>query len=77
MMGGLDGFEARASRWPSILTPTSTSGDDQLGEFILPYEVVRTAPDPARLLLSILLSTYEAAGATARWDRAARERAAP
>lgn len=45
-----------------------------LGEFVLPYELVRTASDPDRLLLQFLQSTYEAAAATAGWDRAALER---
>jgi hypothetical protein len=45
-----------------------------LGEFILPYEAVRSAPDPDQTLLSFLQSTYEAAANLARWDRAALER---
>jgi hypothetical protein len=48
--------------------------DDGLGEFILPYEVVRTARDPGARLLEFLQSTYEAAAETARWDRATLER---
>jgi hypothetical protein len=48
--------------------------DDDLGEFILPYELVRTAPDPDALLLEFLQATYEAAATTADWDRAALER---
>jgi len=48
--------------------------DEQLGEFILPYEAVRTAADPDRLLLDFLQATYEAAADLARWDRDALER---
>jgi hypothetical protein len=48
--------------------------DDDLGEFILPYELVRTADDPDALLLAFRESTYEAAATTARWDRDALER---
>jgi hypothetical protein len=48
-----------------------------LGEFILPYEAVRSAPDPERALLSFLQSTYEAAATLARWDRAALESQPP
>jgi len=44
-----------------------------LGEFILPYEAVRRAPDPDAALLSFLQSTYEAAATRAGWDRAALE----
>jgi hypothetical protein len=58
-------------------TPISPAGafwDDELGEFVLPYEKVRTAPDPDALLLDFLQSTYVAAASTAGWDRAALER---
>jgi hypothetical protein len=48
--------------------------DEQLGEFVLPYEVVRTAKDPDALLLGFLQATYETAADLARWDRAALER---
>ena len=44
-----------------------------LGEFVLPYEAVRTAADPDATLLSFLQSTYEAAADAAGWDRAALE----
>lgn len=48
--------------------------DTALGEFVLPYEVVRTAPDPDQLLLTFLQATYEAAAELAAWDRDALER---
>lgn len=44
-----------------------------LGEFILPYEAVRTAADPAQALLSFLQTTYEGAATLADWDRKALE----
>ena len=44
-----------------------------LGEFILPYDAVRNADDPDRLILEFLQSTYEAAANLARWDRPALE----
>jgi hypothetical protein len=47
---------------------------DQLGEFILPCDAVRTAEDPDATLLSFLQSTYEAAANLAGWDRAMLER---
>ena len=46
-----------------------------MGEFVLPYEAVRTAADPEAALLDFLQSTYEAAANTAHWDRGALERA--
>jgi hypothetical protein len=45
-----------------------------LREFILPYDIVRQAPDPDQTLLEFLQSTYEAAANLARWDRAALEK---
>ena len=44
-----------------------------LGEFILPYDAVRTAADPDATLLEFLQSTYEAAAIAANWDRDALE----
>ena len=45
----------------------------KLGEFLLPYEVVRTAADPEGTLLDFLSRTYAAAADRGRWDRAALE----
>ena len=47
--------------------------DRTLGEFILPYETVRTAADPDALLLDFLSTTYAAAADSGGWDRAALE----
>jgi hypothetical protein len=58
----------------SAVSPQEARWDDGLGEFILPYEVVRTAADPDAALLEFAQSTYEAAANTADWDRAALER---
>jgi hypothetical protein len=54
--------------------PDGASWSDELGEFVLPYEVVRAADDPAALLLAFAQATYEAAAVTADWDRGALER---
>lgn len=48
--------------------------DTKLGEFILPYDAVRAASDPDRMLLTFLQETYAAAADLATWDRAALER---
>jgi hypothetical protein len=45
----------------------------ELGEYVLPYEVVRQAVDPDRMLLTFLQDTYEAAAVNADWDRGASE----
>jgi Family of unknown function (DUF5996) len=53
--------------------PDAAFFSEALGEFILPYDAVRTADDPDRALLDFLQSTYEAAANAAKWDRAALE----
>jgi Family of unknown function (DUF5996) len=53
--------------------PAQAFYSPDLREFILPYDVVRTAPDPDRTLLDFLQSTYVAAADLAKWDRAALE----
>ncbi len=56
--------------------PDAAGFDEVLGEFTLPYSVVRTAADPDAMLLDFLQSTYEAAADRARWDRVSLERSA-
>jgi hypothetical protein len=46
----------------------------ELGEFILPYEAVRTASSPDDALVEFVDSTYAEAASLAKWDRAALER---
>jgi hypothetical protein len=58
----------------TTITPDGARWDDELSEFVLPYEFVRTAADPDGLLLEFLQSSYRAAAVTADWDRAALER---
>ena len=58
----------------AAVAPRGARWDDDLGEFVLPYEVVRTADDPDATLLEFLQSGYEAAANSARWDREALER---
>ena len=57
--------------------PTDAHYDEALGEFVLPYHVVRTASDPPAVLLSFLQSTYEAAADRGGWDRTSLERTQP
>ena len=49
--------------------PAEALFNAELGEFLLPYEAVRTAADPDAVLLAFLTSTYEAAADNAGWDR--------
>ncbi|MGO4525289.1 DUF5996 family protein [Microvirga sp. 2MCAF35] len=61
---------------PGFRDATVTPGasfDTTLGEFILPYDTVRQAEDPDRLLLDFLVTTYDAAADAGKWDRATLE----
>jgi Family of unknown function (DUF5996) len=53
--------------------PDAAFFSEPLGEFILPYDAVRTANDPDQALLAFLESSYEAAAIAAKWDRNALE----
>ena len=53
--------------------PDGARFEPALGEFILPYDTLRAAPDPDRLLLDFLAVTYAAAADNGKWDRAALE----
>jgi Family of unknown function (DUF5996) len=54
----------------STVAPGAAAFNTALGEFLLPYEVVRTAPDPDATLMSFLQSTYRAAAQATDWDAA-------
>jgi hypothetical protein len=62
-----DGFGAAPVR------PAQAFFSKDLGEFILPYDAVRTAADPDAALMDFLQSTYEAAAALGKWDRGSLE----
>ena len=58
----------------AVIAPVGASYDLRMHEWILPYEAVRRAPDPAAALLEFAQSTYEAAANLGKWDRALLER---
>ena len=62
-----DGFRD----WP--VEPDGATYAADLGEYLLPYELVRTSADPDGTLLSFLQTTYEAAADLAGWERARLE----
>lgn len=78
--GGVDAayyayaYPAPAGFKDAAVRPAAAYYDEQLGEFLLAYEDVRTAPDPDAALLDFLQSTDEAAANLGGWDRAALER---
>ena len=49
--------------------PEAAYFDNDFGEFLLPYEAVRTSADPKSTLMAFLDSTYEAAASLGDWDR--------
>jgi Family of unknown function (DUF5996) len=53
----------------SAVKPDAAYYHEDLGEFILPYESVRSAAHPDAELYSFLESTYNAAANLAKWDR--------
>ena len=53
--------------------PPAAFYSEEMREFVLPYEAVRTAADPDAVLLDFLQSTYEAAADRGDWNRAALE----
>ena len=59
----------------ATIGPAAATYDQELGQFILPYDAVRQAPSPDEHLMEFLLGTYAAAADLAKWDRAALERA--
>jgi Family of unknown function (DUF5996) len=62
-----EGFAAASVR------PSDTFFSKELGEFVLPYDAVRTAADPRVALMAFLQSTYDAAADLGQWDRKALE----
>ena len=53
--------------------PAGAYFDRKLGEFLLPYEVVRQAADPEATLMAFLEATYRAAADLGDWDHGALE----
>ena len=56
--------------------PKAAGYNTTLGEFVLPYENLRTSQSPSTSLLQFCQSTYEAAADLGKWDRAELERRA-
>jgi hypothetical protein len=56
------------------ILPAEAFYHNGMSEFVLPYEVVRTATSPDDVLMIFLQSSYEAAATHAKWDRHTLER---
>ena len=63
-----NGFKEFASQ------PREAVYESNMGEFMLPYDIVRASNSPDEVLLNFLQSTYVAAATTAKWDRETLER---
>jgi len=63
-------YPAPAAFSEFAVSPPEAVFSKELGEFLLPYDVVRTAKDPDATLLAFLESTYDAAAVSGAWDRA-------
>jgi len=50
------------------VSPDSAFWSAEMGEWLLPYDAIRTATDPDALLLEFLQSTYRAAADIGAWD---------
>ena len=59
---------ARFREYP--IRPPQAYYQDEMKEYVLPYEAVRTAPDPEQLLHEFFQSTYDAAAELGGWNRA-------
>ncbi len=59
------------------ILPAAASWSDDIGEFLLPYDDVRTAASPAQDLLAFFMSTYRAGATLAGWNREALEAPEP
>ena len=53
----------------ATITPPDATYNTDMGEFILPYDAVRTSQHPDDVLMSFLEATYAAAADNGSWDR--------
>jgi len=65
----------RRARSPKLIGPTAAAYHSrELADFILPYEVVRSAASSDEAVLDFYQSAYDARADLAGWDRAAFDR---
>lgn len=60
------------AEWPAL--PDEARYDEQLREFVLPYESVRRSRSPGELLSAFFQASYEAGAVNALWNRDELER---
>ena len=59
------------------VSPAAARYEGTMGEFVLPYAVLRELPDPDAAALEFFRSVYEQSARRANWDRAALEGPVP
>jgi len=62
------GYPKPAGIEQASIRPADAGWNDELGEFVFPYDAVRAAPDPRRELLDFLRSTYDACAQRLGWS---------
>ncbi len=58
------------------VVPDAASWNEQMREFVLPYDAVRSSPNPDAPVRDFFSATYDAAANLASWDRKSLERTA-
>ncbi|HET6630250.1 MAG TPA: DUF5996 family protein [Woeseiaceae bacterium] len=66
-------YPAPAGFAEARVEPAEAFYDEALGEFLLPYDAVRTSRTPEKTLMAFLDSTYGAAAGLGAWNRRALE----
>jgi len=70
-------YPAPANAPQLSIAPATAAWSDAIKEWVLPYDAVRTASDPAGELNAFLDAIYGLCGSAAGWDRAALSYIAP
>lgn len=71
------GYPKPAGIDQASIRPADAGWNDDLGEFIFPYDALRAAADPRRALLDFLQSTYDACAERLGWSPELTEIDAP
>jgi Family of unknown function (DUF5996) len=61
----------------ATIEPQYAGWVEEMGEWLMPYEDVRTCPDPRRAILDFLVGVYRVATSLGGWDAAAHEYVRP
>ncbi|MGK7394309.1 MAG: DUF5996 family protein [Candidatus Cyclobacteriaceae bacterium M3_2C_046] len=56
------------------ISPPEAFYSEEMGEFFLPYDLVRKSDQPRDMLMEFLTTTYDAAAITGQWDRSILEK---